>query len=137
MPEPCYSSTLKNETTHTTTLHSGRNTGASRRPCGSSLSDPYKPVTDTLHALLTRKRNYYGCADDEPLANALAVEDQGIEPWVYQLARIGEKVRRCGGLRGTLDIRAIKETLMDIAGHATVAVALINHQENTHESEGT
>lgn len=134
MQGPCYSSTLKNETTHTTTLPSGRSTGAYKRPCGSTPSDPYKPVTDTLYALLTRKRNYYGCADEEPLANALAVADQGIEPWVYQLARIGEKVRRCGGLRGTVDLHAIRETLMDIAGHATVAVALLNHQESEDES---
>jgi hypothetical protein len=127
-----YSSTLKNETTNTTIPPSGANTeGYSRLP-EKVFTDPYKVVTDELHGLLARKRTYYGCPQEHPLANARAVSDQGIEPWVYQLARIGEKVRRCGGLRGTLDLQAVRETLMDIAGHAVVAIALIE-QENRSE----
>jgi hypothetical protein len=95
-------------------------------------------VCQELHALLTRKRGYYGCPEEEPLANARGVEEQGIEPWVYQLARIGEKVRRAGGLQAQLRTlgntealaRKVRETLLDIAGHATVAIALL---DNEHE----
>jgi hypothetical protein len=132
MQEPFYSSTLKKETINITTLPSGASTDAYSRLPGKVFTDPYKAVTDELHGLLARKRTYYGCPQEHPLANALAVADHGIEPWVYQLARIGEKVRRCGGLRGTLDLQAVRETLMDIAGHAVVAIALIE-KENRSE----
>jgi hypothetical protein len=92
-------------------------------------------VCEDLHTLLTRKRGYYGCADENPLQNALGVREQGIEPWVYQLARIGEKVRRLNGLRSALvDRQKIRETLMDIAGHAVVALALLE-TEDEHPSD--
>ena len=101
------------------------------------LGDPYREVCEELHALLSRKRGYYGCPDESPLANARGVKDQGIEPWVYQLARIGEKMRRSSGLQaqfGTLGNREViaqkvRETLLDIAGHAIVAIALLDNPE--------
>jgi hypothetical protein len=75
-----------------------------------------------LWRLLSRKRGYYGC-DENPLENALGVAEEGIEPWVYQLARIGEKCRRLRGLMFTDRTIAIRETLFDIAGHAVVGMA--------------
>ena len=105
-----------------------------RQP-GTKSGDPYLPICEDLHTLLSRKRNYYGCAAEGPLDNAKGVMEQGIEPWLYQLARIGEKVRRCNGLRETLSYRdQVIETLMDIAGHAVVAIACI--KETTDEFEG-
>lgn len=97
--------------------------------------DPYREVCDELHALLTRKRGYYGCPEESPLANARGVREQGIEPWVYQLARIGEKLRRCAGLQQTIGNREevaekIRDTLRDIAGHSVVAIALLDHPED-------
>jgi hypothetical protein len=119
--------------TQTTTRASGPSTAASKVPPASGHGDPYLEVCEELHNLLTRKRGYYGCAQEHPLENALGVEEQGIEPWVYQLVRIGEKVRRCGGLNGAIvnsgeRMDKIKKTLMDIAGHAVVAVAIINNE---------
>jgi hypothetical protein len=131
MQERSYSSITKKETINFTTPHSGASTDAYSRLPVKVFTDPYRPVTDELHSLLTRKRTYYGCPTEHPLANAQAVSDQGIEPWVYQLARIGEKVRRCGGLRGTLDLQAVRKTLMDIAGHATVAIALLDQEKKS------
>lgn len=65
----------------------------------------------------------------------MGVLDQGIEPWVYQLARIGEKVRRCNGLRGTFANREqVLETLRDIAGHAVVAIACLKESEDESQS---
>jgi hypothetical protein len=132
--------------TLTTTPVSGRNTVGSSKPSaesngnysqppgGITFPDPYQPICNELHALLTRKRGYYGCPDEGPLDNAMGVAEQGIEPWVYQLARIGEKVRRCGGLARTIDSKeAVRKTLMDIAGHAVVAIALLNSEKkNEH-----
>jgi hypothetical protein len=69
---------------------------------------------------MLRKSGYYGNPDDGPLSNALGVARDGIEPWRYQLARIGEKCRRLRGPLRTIDIR---KTLADIAGHAVVAIA--------------
>lgn len=81
--------------------------------------DPYRAICDELYRLLTRKRGYYGCRQD-PLENALGVEQDGIEAWLYQVARVGEKTRR---LRGPLSAIDRQKTLMDIAGHAVVAIA--------------
>ena len=114
--------------TPTTTLPSGVNTAASLKPAGSwSGDDPYKEVTDLIHSLMLRKSGYYGNPDDGPLHNALGVEEDGIEPWRYQLARIGEKCRR---LRGDAqhEEHLLRETLTDIAGHAVVALACLNHK---------
>jgi len=88
-------------------------------PAGTSTGDPYRELCDELYLLLTRKRNYYGCGDD-PLENAMGVALDGIDPWLYQAARIGEKTRR---LRGPLETITRQKTLMDIAGHAIVAIA--------------
>ncbi len=121
-----------------TTHPFGPSTDASNRPQGSGLGDPYLSVCEDLHSLLTRKRGYYGCPDEGPLDNAMGVQEQGITPWVYQLARIGEKLRRCGGLQGAIvndRARMIRETLYDIAGHAVVAIAVLNHEEAQNESE--
>lgn len=92
--------------------------------------DPYWGVCMQLWRLLSRKRGYYGCVEN-PLENALGVAEDGISPWRYQVARIGEKCRR---LRGSLGTIGKRETLLDIAGHAVVAVACLDH-EVTDESE--
>lgn len=98
---------------------SGQSTAESSAPAETFIGDPYRELCDELYALLTRKRGYYGCGPD-PLENALGVERDGIEPWLYQAARIGEKTRR---LRGPLETITRQKTLMDIAGHAIVAIA--------------
>ena len=135
MPERRTSSTPMTTTTTPITMHhSGLNMDEFRRPPGKGSGDPYLDICETLHNLLSRKRGYYGCADESPLSNALGVKEQGIEPWIYQLARIGEKVRRCGGLQGAIvDERysLIRETLLDIAGHAVVAIAVLDNEELT------
>jgi hypothetical protein len=59
------------------------------------------------------------------------VEADGIDPWRYQAARIGEKCRRLRGLTGDIGIR---ETLLDIAGHAIVGTACLD-QKNLRGSE--
>lgn len=86
--------------------------------------DPYFWLCIELYELLTRKRGYYGCKES-PLENALGVEEDGIEAWRYQAARIGEKCRR---LRGELEDTGIRDTLMDIAGHGLVAIACLDHR---------
>ncbi len=116
----------KTHTTPTTTPPSGQSTGESRSQPEEAPGDPYGAICRDLHALLTRKRGYYGCREN-PLQNALGVAEDGIEPWVYQLARIGEKRRRLSGPLETVDI---VKTLMDIAGHAVVAIACLQHKES-------
>jgi len=118
--------------TPTTTLHFGPNTDAWLKHAESELGeamailpdDPYLPICIELWRLLSRKRGYYGCQEESPLENALGVAEEGIEPWVYQLARIGEKCRRLRGMIGSERTLAIRETLADIAGHAIVAMAI-------------
>lgn len=112
--------------------HSGPNTAESNTPLvslrGSSIEvvgkpgpDPYKAICERVYELLSRKRAYYGCEED-PLANAMGVEEDGIDPATYQLARIGEKRRR---LHGQLSRADKIETYMDIMGHAAVAIACL------------
>ena len=111
--------------TPTITPVSGQSTDElSKRLESAAGDDPYLPICNELWRLLSRKRGYYGCADESPLENALGVAEDGIEPWVYQLARIGEKCRRLRGMIGTERTIAIRETLADIAGHAIVAMAI-------------
>lgn len=110
--------------TPTTTQVSGPSTAESSKLAGNAAGDPYLPICDELWRLLSRKRGYYGCPDESPLENALGVAEEGIEPWVYQLARIGEKCRRLRGMIGSDRTLAIRETLADIAGHAIVAIAI-------------
>lgn len=116
----------KMHTIHTTTPPSGQSTDESKSQPEPKSGDPYGPICRDLEALLLRKRGYYGCIEN-PLQNALGVSEDGIEPWVYQLARIGEKRRRLTGDLRTVDI---VKTLMDIAGHAVVAIACLNHKES-------
>jgi hypothetical protein len=114
--------------TPTTILHSGANSAGS--PCDSARTgDPYAAICSEIHKLLTRKRNYYGCPDDDPLANALAVNEDGIHPVTYQMVRVGEKIRRLRGLLRTMIRSKIRETLCDIAGHAIVAIACLDAEE--------
>jgi hypothetical protein len=98
---------------------SGPNTDESSWPLENTSGDPYREICDELYRLLTRKRDYYGCGED-PLENALGVAEDGVEPVTYQVARIGEKTRR---MRGPLETITRQKTLMDIAGHAVVAIA--------------
>lgn len=104
---------------------SGQSTDESSVLPGSINGDPYREICDELYRLLTRKRGYYGCKED-PLENALGVEEDGIPAWQYQAARIGEKTRR---LRGPLETITRQKTLLDIAGHAVVAIACERRQE--------
>lgn len=101
--------------------------GSSMPPARSNGTDPYAFICLEIQALLSMKRGYYGC-EENPLENALGVEEDGVEPWRYQLARIGEKCRRLRGLKSDIGIR---ETLADIAGHAVVAIACLDHQRKT------
>jgi hypothetical protein len=78
-----------------------------------------------LWRLLSRKRGYYGCKES-PLENALGVQADGISPWKYQIARVGEKCRRLRGVLRAIDIR---KTVLDIAGHAVVGIAVLDHGE--------
>lgn len=118
--------------TPTTTPVSGASTDASserRERLLGELSDllkddPYWRTCVDLWRLLSRKRGYYGCREN-PLENALGVGDDGIVPWKYQIARVGEKCRR---LRGTLGTISIRKTIMDIAGHAVVGIACLDYE---------
>lgn len=125
-----------------TTQVSGPNTDESSRQAEQLLGearallseDPYLGLCLDLWRLLSRKRGYYGCGEN-PLENALGVSEEGIEPWVYQLARIGEKCRRLRGLMFTDRTLAIRDTLFDIAGHAIVGMACHDHVNREDENE--
>jgi len=136
-PEQTGSKTPTVEMTPTTTQHSGPSLDESAKRIDQLigelsallLNDPYWSVCVSLWRLLSRKRHYYNCWQN-PLANAEAVAETGIEPWKYQLARIGEKYRRLGGPLRTIDIQ---RTLMDIAGHAVIGTLLAKAEEKDCE----
>lgn len=129
-PQCCTKKAMKTTTIPAITLHSGPSLAG--LPSDGGLTGPsvYRKLTDEICRLLERKMGYYGCPTDSPLANALAVAEDGIDPVVYQMARVNEKLRRLRGLRRTVDSRrAIRETLCDIAGHAVVALACLGEEE--------
>lgn len=115
-------------TTPITTQHSGPSLAGSQSPAESDDGDIYGIVCDQVHWLLTRKREYYGCPDEDPLANAQAVAEDGIWPVTYQMARISEKLRRMRALTRSQLKRQIRDTVFDIAGHAIVAIALLDKE---------
>lgn len=137
MPDAMGSRTPMAATTPTTTQLFGQNSEESAKRIDQLLgelsalllNDPYWGVCVSLWRLLSRKRHYYNCWQN-PLANAEAVAETGIEPWKYQLARIGEKYRRLGGPLRTIDIQ---RTLMDIAGHAVIGTLLAKGEEKDCE----
>lgn len=116
--------------THTTTPLSGPSSAASQSQPGQRVGDPYYEICGEIYKLLTRKRSYYGCPGERPLENALSVVEDGIDPATYQMARVNEKLRRLRGLRRTLSIEKIRETICDIAGHAIVAIACLDDGED-------
>jgi len=115
-----------------TTQHSGPSLAASQSLAATESGDIYGQLCGEIHKLLTRKRTYYGCPSDDALANAEAVAEDGIWPVTYQVARVGEKLRRLRALTRTMSYDEIRETLKDIAGHAVVALALLE-KEKTRE----
>jgi hypothetical protein len=120
--------------TPTTTPASGQSTDESSERCARLVGelteilkdDPYWNICIQLWRLLSRKRGYYGCREN-PLSNAIGVAEDGIIPWKYQVARVGEKCRR---LRGSLGTIGIRETLLDIAGHAVVGIACLDYEDS-------
>ena len=136
MPDALIYWTLKTMAkTRTTTRRSGASTEGFNERCEKLCGEmdaagfldelePYLSICAELSRLLSRKRGYYGCKE-HPLQNALGVEEDGISPVKYQVARVGEKCRRLRGALGTIDIR---KTLLDIAGHAVVAIACLDHE---------
>lgn len=135
MPDALIYWTWKNMTkTHTTTPVFGPSTEEFKSRCERLVGeltellkdDPYWGICIQLWRLLSRKRSYYGCREN-PLSNALGVAEDGITPWKYQIARVGEKCRRLRGSLGTIDIR---RTLLDIAGHAVVGIACLDHEDS-------
>ena len=131
MPEPLSCVMRRTPTMiHGTTPVFGQSLdGSLRHAEGDPGEDPYRAICDELWRLLNRKRGYYGCGEN-PLENALGVAEEGIEPWVYQLARIGETCRRLRGMIGPERTIAIRETLADIAGHAVVAMAILDFEDD-------
>ncbi len=91
--------------------------------------EPYYTLCLEVCRLLIDKREYYGCTPTNPLDNAQAASAWGLEPWKYQAIRIGEKIGRLKGLPNSpYGAVTIRDTLMDIAGHAIIALATLDAQ---------
>lgn len=90
---------------------------------------PYGLFCSELERLLLRKSVYYGNEKDGPLSNALSVEEFGIDPVMYQVIRIAEKIRRMSNLPSD-ENEARMETMKDIAGHCAVAWCIIRSKEH-------
>ena len=113
-----------------TTVASGVSLAGSPWPPGND-GEPYYTLCLEVCRLLIGKREYYGCTPTNPLDNAQAASAWGLEPWKYQAIRIGEKIGRLKGLPNSpAGAVTIRDTLMDIAGHAIIALATLDAQGN-------
>lgn len=84
-----------------------------------------------------RKQADYGRGDD-PFANVRASEEWGIKGWVGAMVRAQDKVRRLQTFaqRGSLVNEPVRDSLLDLAVYALIALVLYEEEESGEESSG-
>jgi hypothetical protein len=76
-----------------------------------------------------KKQEDYG-RDSDPFANVRASEDFGVSPWVGTMIRANDKMRRIQRFaeRGSLANESVRDSLMDLAVYAIIALVLYDEQ---------
>lgn len=92
-------------------------------------TDPYSKALDELWQLYQKKRADYGSVDD-PFANVRAAGDFGIAPWLGAVSRANDKMHRIKvhALGQTLVNETVRDSLLDLAAYALIALCLYDEQ---------
>ena len=100
--------------------------------------DPrYHRLLGEMGSLHDRKQEDYGTGED-PFANFTSAKEFGIEPWQLAMLRANEKMHRVKAFvkKGRLANESLRDSLIDIAVCAAIAVVLYDESEGTGEPEG-
>jgi len=89
------------------------------------MTKPFSEVLAEMQAMHDRKSQDYGVQAD-PFANVRASEDFGIPGWLGTVVRLNDKITRIKSFakNGSLANESLRDSLIDIAVYAAIAVAL-------------
>jgi len=90
---------------------------------------PFSEVLAEMQAMHDRKSQDYGVQAD-PFANVRASEDFGIPGWLGTVVRLNDKITRIKSFakNGSLANESLRDSLIDIAVYAAIAVALYDEE---------
>lgn len=96
----------------------------------------FAAVVDEMKELHERKSKDYGVASD-PLANLRASAEFGVAPWLGAAIRLNDKVQRLKSLasNGKLENESIRDSFIDIANYAVIALLLYEEEHGTQEPQ--
>jgi len=94
------------------------------------MTKPFSEVLAEMQAMHDRKSQDYGVQAD-PFANVRASEDFGIPGWLGTIVRLNDKITRIKSFakNGSLANESLRDSLIDIAVYAAIAVALYDERE--------
>ena len=95
----------------------------------------FHELLNTIGALHDVKQRDYG-SDTDPFANIRASQEWGIAPWIGALVRLNDKVHRLKRFakKGVLANESAKDSMLDIAVYALIALCLYEEQERADGS---
>lgn len=95
------------------------------------LSQQFHDHLQMLGALHDLKQADYGVEND-PFANVRASQDFGVDPWVGAMIRGNDKMVRIKSFirNGELKNESLRDSLMDLAVYAIIALVLFDEQAN-------
>jgi hypothetical protein len=92
--------------------------------------DPrFHKLLATIGELHDKKQEDYGTNKD-PFANVRASQEFGVRPWIGALIRLNDKVHRLKQFasKGVLANESAKDSMMDIAVYALIALVLYDEE---------
>jgi len=93
------------------------------------MTKPFSEVLAEMQAMHDKKSQDYGVQAD-PFANVRASEDFGIPGWLGTVVRLNDKITRIKSFakNGSLANESLRDSLIDIAVYAAIAVALYDQK---------
>ena len=93
------------------------------------MTKPFSEVLAEMQAMHDKKSQDYGVQAD-PFANVRASEDFGIPGWLGTIVRLNDKITRIKSFakNGSLANESLRDSLIDIAVYAAIAVALYDQE---------
>lgn len=94
----------------------------------------FHQLLDEVGDLHDKKQADYGRPGD-PFSNVRASEDFGVDGWIGCMMRANDKMRRIqtAAQGSSLENEGVKDSLLDIATYALIALVLFEESETTKE----
>lgn len=100
------------------------------------MSTTFSETLKELQALHDKKNHDYGTSGD-PFANVRASEDFGVDAWLGTIIRLNDKITRIKSFarNGNLENESLRDSLIDIAVYAAIALTLHDQQHEQAKSQ--